>query len=212
MACRNTSLMSYSQLEQEGLTIIVLEQRGRACWGRKDIRFTHGKSIVVFHCSACVLQDFLQSAGTPKIPQAILLPYTIDCTATIYIWRLRGRPLKQGMLDFVSQLWNQIFAPFCLFVCSTWRACGRLLLNGEKSRCRDWPWTEYANLVLFLWMCSSHEVLNVAGDEGDFSWGVQVSSERLWALSLLCCIPLHPTHHTVEATTRDCLEVGALTL
>ena len=28
----------------------------------KIIRFICGKSIVVFHCSACMLQDFLQSA------------------------------------------------------------------------------------------------------------------------------------------------------
>ena len=187
----------------------MLEQRGRACWGRKDNR----KSIVVFHCSACVLQDFLQTAGTPKIPPGNI--------ASLHNWLY----CYNIYLETAWQASQTRYARFCLptvklnfctilffFVWSTWRACGRLLQNGEKSRCRDWPWTEYANLVLFLWMCSSHEILNVAGDEGDFSWGVQVSSERLWALSLLCCIPLHPTHHTVETTTRDCLEVGALTL
>ena len=33
------------------------EPRGRACWGRKDSYVVH-KSIVVFNCSACLLEDF----------------------------------------------------------------------------------------------------------------------------------------------------------
>ena len=35
----------------------VLQQEGHAEAG-KIIRFIRGKSTVVFHCSACVLQDF----------------------------------------------------------------------------------------------------------------------------------------------------------
>ena len=39
-------------------TTIVLEQRGRHTEVGKIIRFICGKSIVVFHCSAGLLQDF----------------------------------------------------------------------------------------------------------------------------------------------------------
>ena len=65
--CHPWVAMAYSRLqkcnkqaEQWKTTIDLLclnREEGHAEAG-KIIRFIHGKSIVVFHCSACMLQDF----------------------------------------------------------------------------------------------------------------------------------------------------------
>ena len=48
------------QAEQWKTTIdfLCLNQEGGLAEAGKIIRFINGKSIVVFHCSACLLQDF----------------------------------------------------------------------------------------------------------------------------------------------------------
>ena len=52
---------SCNKQAEQWQTTIYLFCEGHAEAG-KVIRFIRGKSIVVCHCSACVLQDFLQSA------------------------------------------------------------------------------------------------------------------------------------------------------
>ena len=48
--------------------------------------------------------------------------------------------------------------------------CGsEIIVAMEKYLHGQRPWTEYADLILLLRMCSSHKVLDVAGDKADFS-------------------------------------------
>ena len=56
------SLVGYKSLKRKGM----LRQ--------KIIRFICGNKIVVFHCSACMLQDFLQSLmiNAPGLPPPLL--------------------------------------------------------------------------------------------------------------------------------------------
>ena len=94
----NNILMTHTALQkscnkqaEQWKTTIDLLQRGRYAEAGKIIRFICGKSIVVFHCSAWVLQDFVWPVkvdGTTIIIKGTEVPNpwhssACDCTCVL---------------------------------------------------------------------------------------------------------------------------------
>ena len=102
--CKKSSLQQASWTMENHNWFIVLEQRGRAWWGRRIIRFIHGKSIVVFHCSAWLLQSHTLSISH----------YTQDVRDCKFSWGITNFLGKIIESHSANSLWKTSCQP-CIY-------------------------------------------------------------------------------------------------